>query len=199
NRFGAANELGVFAMTETGLKEVKNPSAIFLSRHAEPVSGSAVTVIREGTRPMLLEVQALVDESHLTNPRRVAVGMDTNRLSMLLAVLHRHGGVAMFGHDVFLNVVGGLKVNETAADLAVALAALSSFRDKPLPQELIVFGEVGLAGEIRPVYNGEERLREAAKHGFRRAIVPRANAPRKSPDGIEVIGVQRLAEAIAAL
>ncbi|MDE2197311.1 MAG: DNA repair protein RadA, partial [Gammaproteobacteria bacterium] len=184
NRFGAANELGVFAMTETGLKEVKNPSAIFLSRHDEPVSGSAVTVIREGTRPMLLEVQALVDESHLNNPRRVAVGMDTNRLSMLLAVLHRHGGIAMFGHDVFLNVVGGLKVNETAADLAVALAALSSFRDKPLPQDLIVFGEVGLAGEIRPVYNGEERLREAAKHGFRRAIVPRANAPKKGPEGL---------------
>lgn len=199
NRFGAANELGVFAMTETGLKEVKNPSAIFLSRHEEPVSGSAVTVIREGTRPMLLEVQALVDESHLQNPRRVAVGLETNRLSMLLAVLHRHGGIAMFGHDVFLNVVGGLKVNETAADLAVALAALSSFRDKPLPQDLIVFGEVGLAGEIRPVYNGEERLREAAKHGFRRAIVPRANAPKRGPAGLEVIGVQRLAEAIASI
>ncbi|HET7176102.1 MAG TPA: DNA repair protein RadA [Gammaproteobacteria bacterium] len=199
NRFGAANELGVFAMTETGLKEVKNPSAIFLSRHDEPVSGSAVTVIREGTRPMLLEVQALVDESYLNNPRRVAVGMETNRLSMLLAVLHRHGGIAMFGHDVFLNVVGGLKVNETAADLAVALAALSSFRDKPLPQDLIVFGEVGLAGEIRPVYNGEERLREAAKHGFRRAIVPRANAPKRGPEGLEVMGVQRLAEAIASI
>ncbi|HEY4128632.1 MAG TPA: DNA repair protein RadA [Gammaproteobacteria bacterium] len=200
NRFGAANELGVFAMTETGLKEVKNPSAIFLSRHGEPVAGSAVTVIREGTRPMLIEVQALVDESPLNNPRRVAVGMDVNRLSMLLAVMHRHGGIAMFGHDVFLNVVGGLRVNETAADLAVLLAALSSFRDKPLPGELIVFGEVGLAGEIRPVYNGEERLREAAKHGFRRAIVPRQNAPKKgSIEGLEVIGVTRLAEAIASL
>ncbi len=200
NRFGAANELGVFAMTEAGLKEVKNPSAIFLSRHGEAVSGSAVTVMREGTRPMLIEVQALVDESHLQNPRRVAVGMDVNRLSMLLAVLHRHGGVAMFGHDVFLNVVGGLRVNETAADLAVLLAALSSFRDKPLPQDLILFGEVGLAGEIRPVYNGEERLREAGKHGFKRAIVPRANAPRKgSIEGLEVIGVTRLAEAIASI
>jgi DNA repair protein RadA/Sms len=200
NRFGAANELGVFAMTETGLKEVKNPSAIFLSRHGEPVAGSAVTVIREGTRPMLIEVQALVDESPLNNPRRVAVGMDVNRLSMLLAVMHRHGGIAMFGHDVFLNVVGGLRVNETAADLAVLLAALSSFRDKPLPGELILFGEVGLAGEIRPVYNGEERLREAAKHGFKRAIVPRQNAPKKgSIEGLEVIGVSRLAEAIASL
>ena len=199
NRFGAANELGVFAMTETGLKEVKNPSAIFLSRHGEPVSGSAVTVIREGTRPMLIEVQALVDESHINNPRRVAVGMDANRLSMLLAVLHRHGGIAMFGHDVFLNVVGGLRVNETAADLAVMLAVLSSFRDRPLAEDLIVFGEVGLAGEIRPVYNGEDRLREAAKHGFKRAIVPRANAPRKAVEGLEIVPVQRLAEAIASL
>jgi DNA repair protein RadA/Sms len=200
NRFGAANELGVFAMTETGLKEVKNPSAIFLSRHAEPVSGSAVTVMREGTRPMLIEVQALVDESHLNNARRVAVGMDPNRLSMLLAVLHRHGGVAMFGHDVFVNVVGGLRLNETAADLAILLAALSSFRDRPLPPELIVFGEVGLAGEIRPVYNGEERLREAAKHGFKRAIVPRGNAPKQdSFEGMQVIPVVRLVEAIAAI
>jgi DNA repair protein RadA/Sms len=200
NRFGAANELGVFAMTETGLKEVKNPSAIFLSRHGEPVAGSAVTVIREGTRPMLIEVQALVDESPLNNPRRVAVGMDVNRLSMLLAVMHRHGGIALFGHDVFLNVVGGLRVNETAADLAVLLAALSSFRDKPLPGELILFGEVGLAGEIRPIYNGEERLREAAKHGFKRAIVPRQNAPKKGAvEGLEVVPVTRLAEAIASL
>ncbi|HSC47462.1 MAG TPA: DNA repair protein RadA [Gammaproteobacteria bacterium] len=198
NRFGAANELGVFAMTETGLKEVKNPSAIFLSRHGEPVAGSAVTVIREGTRPMLIEVQALVDESH-GNPRRVAVGMDPNRLSMLLAVLHRHGGVAMADQDVFLNVVGGLRVSETAADLAVLLACLSSFRNRPLPPELVVFGEVGLAGEIRPVYNGEERLREAAKHGFKRAIVSRDNAPRKNLEGLEVVPVLRLSEAIAAL
>ena len=200
NRFGAANELGVFAMTETGLKEVKNPSAIFLSRHGEPVPGSAVTVIREGTRPMLIEVQALVDDSHMSNPRRVAVGMDPNRLSMLLAVMHRHAGVAMYDQDVFLNVVGGLRVTETSADLPVLLAALSSFRSRPLPPELVVFGEVGLAGEIRPVYNGEERLREAAKHGFKRAIVPRDNMPRKNvADGLDVVPVQRLAEAIAAL
>ena len=199
NRFGAANELGVFAMTESGLKEVKNPSAIFLSRHGEPVAGSAVTVIREGTRPMLIEVQALVDDSHIGNPRRVAVGMDPNRLSMLLAVLHRHGGVAMVGQDVFLNVVGGLRVNETAADLAVLLACLSSFRDRPLPPELVVFGEVGLAGEIRPVYNGEERLREAAKHGFKRAILPRDNAPRKSLEGLTIVPVQRLSEVLSVL
>ena len=200
NRFGAANELGVFAMTETGLKEVKNPSAIFLSRHAGPVSGSAVTVIREGSRPMLVEVQALVDESHLANPRRVAVGLDPTRLSMLLAVLHRHGGIAMFDRDVFVNVVGGLRVNETAADLPILMAALSSFRDKPLPNDLVLFGEVGLAGEIRPVYNGEERLREAAKHGFKRAIVPKGNAPRKGAvDGIAVVQVSRLSEALAAI
>ncbi|MGH8282961.1 MAG: DNA repair protein RadA [Gammaproteobacteria bacterium] len=197
NRYGAANELGVFAMTESGLKEVKNPSAIFLSRHGTPVSGSAVTVIREGSRPMLIEVQALVDESHLANPRRVSVGLDQNRLSMLLAILHRHGGVAMFDRDVFVNVVGGLRVNETAADLPIMLAALSSYRDKPLPNDLVLFGEVGLAGEIRPVYNGEERLREAAKHGFKRAIVPKGNAPRKDTiGGIQVTQVSRLSEAL---
>lgn len=200
NRFGAANELGVFAMTESGLKEIKNPSAIFLSRHAAPVSGSAITVIREGSRPMLIEVQALVDESHLANPRRIAVGLDQNRLSMLLAVLHRHGGVGMFDRDVFVNVVGGLRVTETAADLPILLAALSSYRDKPLPNDLVLFGEVGLAGEIRPVYNGEERLREAAKHGFKRAIVPAGNAPRKnSIDGIQVTQVSRLSEALDAI
>ncbi|HEX5340809.1 MAG TPA: DNA repair protein RadA [Gammaproteobacteria bacterium] len=200
NRFGAANELGVFAMTEDGLREVKNPSAIFLSRHAQAVSGSAVTVIREGSRPMLIEVQALVDDSQLANPRRVAVGLDTNRLSMLLAVMHRHGGIAMAGQDVFVNVVGGLRVNETAADLPVLMATLSSFKDRPLPNDLILFGEVGLAGEIRPVYNGEERLREAAKHGFKRAIVPQGNAPRKGGvDGIEVVQVSRLSEAVDAI
>jgi DNA repair protein RadA/Sms len=200
NRFGAANELGVFAMTESGLKEVKNPSAIFLARHATPVSGSAVTVIREGSRPMLIEVQALVDESHLANPRRVSVGLDPNRLAMLLAVLHRHGGIAMFDRDVFVNVVGGLRVNETAADLPILLAALSSFRDKPLPNDLVIFGEVGLAGEIRPVYNGEERLREAAKHGFKRAIVPKGNAPQqKAIDGIQVTQVSRLHEVLTAI
>ncbi|MGA9852714.1 MAG: DNA repair protein RadA [Gammaproteobacteria bacterium] len=200
NRFGAANELGVFAMTESGLKEVKNPSAIFLSHHGTPVSGSAVTVIREGSRPMLIEVQALVDESHLANPRRVAVGLDQNRLSMLLAVLHRHGGVAMFDRDVFVNVVGGLRVNETAADLPIMLAALSSYRDKPLPNDLVLFGEVGLAGEIRPVYNGEERLREAAKHGFKRALIPKGNAPRKTGmDGIHITQISRLSEALNAI
>lgn len=199
NRFGAVNELGVFVMTEGGLKEVKNPSAIFLSRHDVPVSGSAVTVIREGSRPMLLEIQALVDASHLSNPRRVAVGMEQNRLSMLLAVLHRHAGIAMYDQDVFVNVVGGLRIAETAADLAVLMAALSSFRDKPLETGLVMFGEVGLAGEVRPIYNGEERLREAAKHGFRRAVVPKGNAPRSLKiEGMEIVSVQRLDEAIQA-
>ena len=199
NRFGAVNELGVFVMMDGGLKEVKNPSAIFLSKHDEPVSGSAVTVTREGSRPLLVEVQALVDTSHLGNPRRVAVGMEQNRLSMLLAVMHRHGGVGMFDQDVFVNVVGGLRVAETAADLPVLLAALSSLRDKPLETGLIVFGEVGLAGEVRPVYNGEERLHEAAKHGFKRAIVPKGNVPRSlKVEGLEIVPVQRLEQAIRA-
>jgi DNA repair protein RadA/Sms len=200
NRFGAVNELGVFVMTDGGLKEVKNPSAIFLSKHDNPVSGSAVTVTREGSRPLLLEVQALVDTSHLGNPRRVAVGMEQNRLSMLLAVLHRHAGIAMSDQDVFVNVVGGLRVAETAADLPVLVAALSSFRDRPLQEGLILFGEVGLAGEVRPVYNGEERLREAAKHGFRRAIVPKGNASRSLRiEGMEIVPVARLGEAVDAL
>lgn len=200
NRFGAVNELGVFAMSDTGLKEVANPSAIFLSRHAEPVPGSVVMVTREGTRPMLVEVQALLDESHLHNPRRVTLGPDPNRLAMLLAVLHRHGGVAMFDQDVFVNVVGGMRVSETAADLPVLAAALSSFRDWALPGDLVVFGELGLAGEIRPVQGGEERLHEAAKHGFKRAIVPRANAPRRGrlPD-MEITPAERLADAMEAL
>lgn len=199
NRFGAVNELGVFVMADAGLKEVKNPSAIFLSKHDGPVSGSAVTVTREGSRPLLLEVQALVDSSHLGNPRRVAVGMEQNRLSMLLAVLHRHGGIAMADQDVFVNVVGGLRVAETAADLPVLLAALSSFRDRPLDAGLVMFGEVGLAGEVRPVYNGEERLREAAKHGFGRAIVPKGNAPRSLKiEGMKIVPVQRLSEAVDA-
>lgn len=196
NRFGAANELGVFAMTETGLKEVKNPSAIFLSGHADPVSGSCVTVIREGSRPLLIEVQALVDESSLANPRRVAVGFDTTRLGMLLAVLHRHGGIAAAGLDVFVNAVGGLRIAETAADLPVVLAILSSLRDKPLPTGLIAFGEIGLAGEIRPVYNGQERLAEASKHGVKEAIVPAGNAPSKPIEGITIRPVKRLADAI---
>jgi DNA repair protein RadA/Sms len=198
NRFGAANEIGVFAMDEHGLKEVRNPSAIFLSRHEQPVAGSVVTVTREGTRPMLIEVQSLVDESRAQLVRRVAVGFDSNRLALLLAVLHRHAGIALAAHDVFVNVVGGVRVEETAGDLAVLLAAVSSLEDRPLPQELIVFGELGLAGEIRPVPFGEERLREAAKHGFKRAIVPRGNAPRSAPDGLEVRAVSRLADALAA-
>ncbi|HLA74992.1 MAG TPA: DNA repair protein RadA, partial [Gammaproteobacteria bacterium] len=197
NRFGAVNELGVFAMTEKGLREVSNPSAIFLSRHEEPVAGSVIMVTREGSRPMLVEVQALVDESHGSNPRRVTLGLDQNRLAMLLAVLHRHGGVAMYDQDVFVNVVGGVRINETGADLAVVLAALSSLRNRPLPTDLVVFGEIGLAGEIRPVQNGQERLREAAKHGFKRAIIPKANAPKTALKGMEIVAVQRLSEALA--
>lgn len=196
NRFGAVNELGVFAMTDSGLKEVSNPSAIFLSRHAEPVSGSVVMVTREGSRPLLVEVQALVDESHHNNPRRVTTGPDANRLAMLLAVLHRHGGIAMADQDVFVNVVGGMRVTETAADLPVMLAALSSLRDKPIPSDLVAFGEVGLSGEIRPVQGGEERLHEAVKHGFKRAVVPRANVPRREINGLQVLGVDRLGQAL---
>ncbi len=200
NRFGAVNELGVFAMTDGGLREVANPSAIFLSRNDEPAPGSIVMVTREGSRPMLVEVQALVDESHLSNPRRVTLGPDPNRLAMLLAVLHRHGGVAMYDQDVFVNVVGGMRMNETAADLPVVLATLSSYRDRALPRDLVAFGEIGLSGEIRPVQGGEERLREAAKHGFRRAVVPRANAPKKGRmTGIEIVPVARLAEALEAV
>jgi len=199
NRFGAANEIGVFSMEEQGLREVKNPSAIFLSRHPAPVAGSIVTVIREGTRPLLIEVQALVDESRAQQPRRVAVGLDSNRLSLLLAVLHRHAGVALYAHDVFVNVVGGVHVGETAADLPAVLAAASSLDDRPLAADLVAFGELGLAGEVRPVPFGEERLREAAKHGFRRAIVPRSNVPRRPIEGLEVLGVERLAEALAAI
>jgi DNA repair protein RadA/Sms len=199
NRFGAVNELGVFAMTESGLKEVANPSAIFLSRHDEPVSGSVTLVTREGTRPLLVELQALVDDSSLGNPRRVTLGLEQNRLSMLLAVLHRHGGVATAGQDVFVNVVGGVRVTEPAADLAVLASILSSLRDKPVQEGLVVFGEIGLAGEVRPVPGGEERLREAAKHGFTRAVVPQANAPRKKIEGLEVFGVKRLSEALERL
>ncbi len=197
NRFGAVNELGVFAMTDKGLREVTNPSAIFLSRNSTPVSGSVVMVTWEGSRPMLIEVQALVDGSHLANPRRVTLGLDANRLSMLLAVLHRHGGVASYDQDVFVNVVGGVRVTETAVDLAVILAVLSSLRNKPLPHDLIVFGEVGLAGEIRPVPSGQERLREAAKHGFKRAIVPKANVPKGGISGLEITAVEQLTEALS--
>ena len=196
NRFGAANEIGVFAMTAEGLKEVRNPSAMFLSRHPEPVAGSVVTVTREGTRPLLVEVQALVDETPAANPRRVAVGIDGGRLALLLAVVHRHAGVALHNYDVFANVVGGVRVSETAADLPIVLATLSSLRNRPLPGDLVAFGEIGLAGEIRPVPFGEERLREAAKHGFRRAVVAEANAPKHAIEGLEVLGVRRLPEAL---
>ncbi|WP_213948417.1 DNA repair protein RadA [Luteibacter sp. dw_328] len=199
NRFGAVNELGVFAMSEKGLREVSNPSAIFLSSHAGPTPGSAVMVTREGTRPLLVEVQALVDQSSLGNPRRVVLGLEQNRLAMLLAVLHRHGGIAAYDQDVFVNVVGGIRVQETASDVPVLMAVLSSLRDRALPEKSIAFGEVGLSGEIRPVPNGEERLKEAATHGFRRAVVPAANAPKKGRVGdMEVIGVERLSQAIDA-
>ncbi len=199
NRFGAVNELGVFAMGERGLKEVPNPSAIFLSGGNTPQSGSCVTVTREGTRPLLVEVQALVESSPLSNPRRVAVGLEQNRLAMLLAVLHRHGGVGVSDQDVFVNVVGGIRLQETAADLPVLLSVLSSLRDKPLADKTVAFGEVGLSGEIRPVPNGEERLREAATHGFKRAIVAKANAPKTGAyKGLEVIAVERLSDALAA-
>ena len=199
NRFGAINELGVFAMTDKGLREVPNPSAIFLQRGDEVASGSLVMVIWEGTRPLLVELQALVDPSHLGNPRRVTVGLDHNRLAMLLAVLHRHGGLMVGDQDVFVNVVGGVKALETSADLALILAVISSFRDRPLPRDLVVFGEVGLSGEIRPVPNGQERLREAVKHGFKRAVVPAGNAPKKAIRGMEVIAVRKLTDAIEAL
>ncbi|MFA6699291.1 MAG: DNA repair protein RadA [Thiomicrospira sp.] len=199
NRFGAVNELGVFAMTELGLKQVKNPSAIFLSRSPQPTPGSVVVVIWEGTRPLLVEVQALVDDSPYGAPRRVSLGLDSNRIAMLLAVLHRHGGVQASDQDVYVNVVGGIKINETSADLALLMAILSSMRNQPLAQHLIVFGEVGLSGEIRPVPSGQERLFEAAKHGFTRAIVPQANIPKGGIGGMEIIGVQTLAQALDAL
>jgi DNA repair protein RadA/Sms len=198
NRFGAANEIGVFAMVEQGLKEVTNPSAIFLSRHSVPVSGSVITVMREGTRSLLIEVQALADASASGNPRRVAVGIDGNRLTMLLAVAHRHAALQLHGQDVFANVVGGVRMSETSGDLAIVMAARSSLLDRPVPNSLIAFGELGLAGEIRPVPFGEERLREAAKHGFKLAVVPEANVPKRPPEGMEVRGVTRLREALEA-
>lgn len=199
NRFGAVNELGVFGMMEQGLKEVTNPSAIFLQRADEISAGSVVMVVWEGTRPLLVEIQALVDSSSLGNPRRIAVGLDQNRLAMLLAVLHRHGGIMIGDQDVFVNVVGGVKIIETSADLALLLALVSSFRDQALPRDLVVLGEVGLAGEIRPVPSGQERLREAAKHGFKKAIVPVANAPREPIPGMEVVAIRKLDEALEAI
>ena len=198
NRFGAVNELGVFAMTEKGLKGVSNPSAIFLSQHAEMVPGACVLVTQEGSRPLLVEIQALVDTAHIPNPRRLAVGLEQHRLAMLLAVLHRHAGIACFDQDVFLNAVGGVKISEPAADLAVLLAIQSSIRNRALPKELIVFGEVGLAGEIRPCPRGQERLKEAAKLGFTIAIIPKANLPKSKIAGLRVIPVERIDEAISA-
>jgi DNA repair protein RadA/Sms len=199
NRYGAVNELGVFAMTDMGLREVNNPSAIFLSRDEKAVAGSVVMATWEGSRPLLVEVQALVDESYLANPRRVSIGLEQNRLSMLLAVLHRHAGIATYNQDVFVNVVGGVRVTETAADLALLLSIISSLRNKPLHPDLIVFGEVGLSGEIRPVQNGQERLKEAAKHGFKRAIIPKANAPKKTNPDIAITAVKNLREALKNL
>ena len=199
NRYGAVNELGVFAMTDKGLREVNNPSAIFLTTHGEPAPGTAILVTREGSRPLLVEVQALVDPSHGNQPRRVTVGLEQNRLSMLLAVLHRHAGIVTYDQDVFVNVVGGVKLSETAADLAILIAVLSSLRDRPLADNLIIFGEVGLTGEIRPVQEGQERLKEAKKHGFTRAIVPTANAPKKKSGNFEIYPVRRLSQAIEVL
>jgi DNA repair protein RadA/Sms len=196
NRFGAVNELGVFAMTEKGLKGVSNPSALFLSQHDTQVPGSCVMVTQEGTRPLLVEIQALVDASHVPNARRLSVGLEQNRLAMLLAVLHRHAGVAAFDQDVFINAVGGVKITEPAADLPVLLAIQSSMRNKPLPRGLVAFGEVGLAGEIRPAPRGQERLREAAKLGFSIALVPKANLPKQKIEGLKIIGVERIDQAM---
>jgi DNA repair protein RadA/Sms len=197
NRFGAVNELGVFAMTEKGLREVSNPSALFLSQHGVQVAGSCVMVTQEGTRPLLVEIQALLDEAHSPNPRRLSLGLEQNRLAMLLAVLHRHAGIACFDQDVFINAVGGVKITEPGADLPVLLAIVSSLRNKPLPEKLVVFGEVGLAGEIRPVQRGQERLREAAKLGFTLAIIPKANKPKHEIAGMEIIAVERVEDAVA--
>ena len=198
NRFGAVNELGVFAMTDKGLKGVNNPSALFLSQHGQDVPGSCVMVTQEGTRPLLVEIQALVDTAH-GNPRRLTVGLDAQRLAMLLAVLHRHAGIVCFDQDVFVNAVGGVKITEPAADLAVLLSITSSLKNKPLPSKLIAFGEVGLAGEIRPAPRGQERLKEAAKLGFTRALIPEANRPKQALDGMEVIAVKRVEEAVDRL
>jgi len=199
NRFGAVNELGVFAMTERGLKGVSNPSALFLSQHESQVAGSCVMVTQEGTRPLLVEIQALVDSSFAPNAKRLSVGLKQNRLAMLLAVLHRHAGVAAFDQDVFINAVGGVKIAEPAADLAVLLAINSSMRNKPLPRSLVVFGEVGLAGEIRPAPRGQERLKEAAKLGFTIAMIPKANAPKQKIDGLTIIAVDRIDEAMSRI
>ncbi|HWQ39118.1 MAG TPA: DNA repair protein RadA [Burkholderiales bacterium] len=199
NRFGAVNELGVFAMTDHGLRGVANPSALFLSRHAADVAGSCVMVTQEGTRPLLVEIQALVDDAKAPNPRRLTVGLEQNRLAMLLAVLHRHAGLPVFDQDVFVNAVGGVQIAEPGADLPVLLAIVSSLKNKPLPEKTVAFGEVGLAGEVRPVQRGQERLKEAAKLGFELAIVPRANAPKSVIEGLEVLPVDRVDQAIAKI
>ncbi len=199
NRFGAVNELGVFAMTEKGLREVSNPSALFLSQHGAQVPGSCVMVTQEGTRPLLVEIQALLDDSHAPTPRRLSLGLEQNRLAMLLAVLHRHAGIACFDQDVFINAVGGVKITEPGADLAVLLAIVSSLRNRPLPEKMVVFGEVGLAGEVRPVQRGQERLKEAAKLGFTHAIIPKANAPKSKIEGMEIIAVERVEDAVAKM
>jgi len=196
NRYGAVNELGVFAMTEKGLKGVSNPSALFLSQHDSEVAGSCVMVTQEGTRPMLVEIQALVDEAHAPNPRRLSVGLEQNRLALLLAVLHRHAGIACYDQDVFVNAVGGVRITEPAADLPVLMAIVSSLKNRPLPPKLVVFGEIGLAGEVRPVQRGQERLREAAKLGFTQALIPHANRPRQAIAGLEVMPVRRVEEAV---
>jgi DNA repair protein RadA/Sms len=199
NRYGAVNELGVFAMTDKGLKGVSNPSALFLSQHGGEIAGSCVMVTQEGTRPMLVEIQALVDEAHAPNPRRLSVGLEQNRLALLLAVLHRHAGIACFDQDVFVNAVGGVRITEPAADLAVLMAIVSSLRNRPLPTKLVVFGEIGLAGEIRPVQRGQERLKEAAKLGFTQALIPKANKPKQAIAGLEVFAVERVEQAVARL
>ncbi|GAB4482419.1 MAG: DNA repair protein RadA [Burkholderiaceae bacterium] len=199
NRYGAVNDLGVFAMTDRGLRSVANPSALFLSQHDAAVPGSCVLVTQEGTRPLLVEIQALVDTAHVPNPRRLSVGLDPQRLALLLAVLHRHAGVATFDQDVFVNAVGGVRIQEPAADLAVLAAIVSSIRNKPLPRGFVAFGEVGLAGEVRPAPRGQERLREAAKLGFSTALIPKANAPKQSIEGLEIVAVDRLEHALARL
>ncbi|HEX5611375.1 MAG TPA: DNA repair protein RadA [Burkholderiales bacterium] len=199
HRFGAVNELGVFAMTEKGLRAVTNPSALFLSRHGTEVAGSCVLATLEGTRPLLVEIQALVDTAHAPNPRRLTVGLEQNRLAMLLAVLHRHAGIATMDQDVFVNAVGGVRIGEPAADLAVSLAIVSSLTNRPIPGKLVAFGEVGLAGEVRPAPRGQDRLKEAAKLGFERAIVPHANQPKAKIGGLEVIAVERVEQAVQVL
>ncbi|MCP5246815.1 MAG: DNA repair protein RadA, partial [Burkholderiales bacterium] len=197
NRFGAVNELGVFAMSDKGLREVKNPSALFLSHHDSQVAGSCIMVTQEGTRPLLVEIQALVDEARAPHPRRLCVGLEQNRLAMLLAVLHRHAGIPCFDQDVFVNAVGGVKITEPGADLAILLAVVSSLKNKPLAEKMVVIGEVGLAGEVRPVQRGQERLKEAAKLGFTRAIIPLANQPRQPVSGMDITAVGRIADAVA--